>query len=52
MDMMDRKIPRAAFSEVFEPHSSRPSSHEALKVDLERGCVNRLPLLEAIQGQA
>jgi hypothetical protein len=33
MDMKDRRIPRAEFSEVFEPHSSRPSSHEALKVD-------------------
>jgi len=32
--MKDRKIARAEFSEVFEPHSSHPSSNEALKVEV------------------
>jgi hypothetical protein len=48
----ERAIARSEFSEVFAPLFSRPSSNKALKVDLARGCVNRLPLLEAIQGQA
>jgi len=48
----DRKIARAEFSEVFAPLFSRPSSNKALKVDLAGRCVNRLPLLQALQGQA
>jgi hypothetical protein len=34
VDMKDRKIARVEFSEVFEPHSSRPSSNEPLKVEV------------------
>jgi site-specific DNA recombinase len=50
--MKDRKIGRAEFSEVFAPLFSRPSSNKALKVDLAGRCVNRLPLLQALQDQA
>jgi hypothetical protein len=48
----DRKIARAEFSEVFAPLFSRPSSNKALKVDLAGQCVNRLPLLQALEDQA
>lgn len=47
--LKDRTITRAEFSEVFRPLLSRPSSNKTLKVDLARQCVNRLPLLEALQ---
>jgi hypothetical protein len=48
----DRRIGRAEFSDVFAPLFSRPSSNKALKVDLAGRCVNRLPLLQALQNQA
>jgi site-specific DNA recombinase len=48
----DRRILRAEFSEIFAPLFSRPSSNKTLKVDLAGRCVNRLPLLGALRGQA
>jgi hypothetical protein len=33
VDMKDQNIAPAEFSEMFEPHSSRPSSNKGLKVD-------------------
>jgi hypothetical protein len=50
--IMDRRIGRAEFTDVFAPLLSRPSSNEALKVDPARRCVNRLPLLQALQTRA
>jgi hypothetical protein len=34
VDMKDQKIAPAEFSEMFEPHSSRPSSNKGLKVEV------------------
>lgn len=39
----DGRISRREFTEVFDPHFSRPSSNKPLKVDVPRGCVNRVP---------
>jgi hypothetical protein len=50
--IMDRKIGRAEFSEIFGPLFSRPSSNKALKVDLAGRCVNHLALLLELRNQS